>query len=444
MNSARSAKAAATARENILQPIERAQGDPGLGESVADLTGALRTAFIALRESPEEQPQQRLVVTAAQNLAVRYNEVSDAIGEARQQAHDGMVRDVGTLNAALREVARLNEQIVPVAAQGMSTATLEDQRDLAVASVSEILEVKAVSAGDGSIALIGRGGLSLPLNSSRDAFSLADATIGAGAYHGTSVAGVPGTIPGVMLAGIDVTSRLVGGRMAEYAKLRDEDLPLQQAELDVSAAELSSRLDLQGLTLFTSPSGTVPNTSQPYNAPASGMLGFAGSVRVSTAIVADPSKVRDGTTTVAPGTGGALGYTPNPPTGPAAFTGLIDRVLDYTFGTQVGPSTAQSAFPSSGLGPAGQLNSKLGGGRTLEDYAGRLVANHTADRAAATAAKEQSGALLTGLQQRFNDRSGVNVDAELAAMVTLQNAYAANARIMSTVQSMYNSLFAIR
>ena len=444
MNDARSAQAAAAAREAILQPIERAQGDPALGESVADLTGALRTTFIALRESPEEQPQQRLVVSAAQELATRYNEVSDAVGAARQGAHDGMVRDVGTLNAALRQVAKLNEQIVPLAAQGLSTATLEDQRDTAIASVSEILEVKVVPGGDGSVALIGRGGLSLPLRTQGDPFSLANATIGPEAYHGTSAAGVPGSIPGVMLDGLDVTGKLAGGRVAEYAKLRDEDLPLQQAELDVSASALASRLGAQGLRLFTGPAGTVPDLMQPYGDPASGMLGFAGSIRVSASVVADPSTVRDGNTAVAAGAGGALGFTPNPVNGPAAFGVLIDRVLNYSFGAQVSPTAAQANLPAAGLGPTGTLRSRLGGGRTLEDYAGRLVANHTADRAAATAAKEQAGSLLGGLQQRFNDRSGVNVDSEMAAMVTLQNAYAANARIMSTVQSMYDALFAIR
>jgi flagellar hook-associated protein 1 FlgK len=33
------------------------------------------------------------------------------------------------------------------------------------------------------------------------------------------------------------------------------------------------------------------------------------------------------------------------------------------------------------------------------------------------------------------------MDTELAAMVTLQTAYAANARLVSVVQSMYDTLF---
>ena len=48
--------------------------------------------------------------------------------------------------------------------------------------------------------------------------------------------------------------------------------------------------------------------------------------------------------------------------------------------------------------------------------------------------------MVDGLETRFARRSGVDVDQEMAAMVTLQNAYAANARVLSTVQAMWDTL----
>ena len=44
------------------------------------------------------------------------------------------------------------------------------------------------------------------------------------------------------------------------------------------------------------------------------------------------------------------------------------------------------------------------------------------------------------LQQRFNDSSSVNVDQEMANLLTLQNSYAANARVLSTVKDMFDIL----
>ena len=434
---ARSELAAATAREAILRPVEQAQGDPERGESVADLTATLRNAFVSLGSAPSEAPLRQAVVGAAQDLAGRYNDVSDAIGAARQAAHDGMVADVATLNAALRDVAALNRQIAPLAAAGQSIAALQDQRDAAIARISEVMEVRVIAQPNETVTLVGSGGLSLPLDEKRDAVSLSPATIGAGAYHGAG-----GSIPGVMLGGVDVTGQLSGGRLAEYARLRDEVLPLQQAELDVSAAALASRLDAQGLRLFGDGTGGIPDLTQPYNAATGGALGFAGSIRVNPSVATDPSLVRDGTHAVAGGAGGATAFTPNPAGGPASFSALLDRVTDYSFGTQVAAGLSQAALPSAGLGPNGLLASRLGGSGTVEDYAARLVAGHTAERATATAAKESAASMLSGLEQRFQDRSGVDVDAEMASMVTLQNAYAANARVMSTVQAMYDALFA--
>ena len=42
----------------------------------------------------------------------------------------------------------------------------------------------------------------------------------------------------------------------------------------------------------------------------------------------------------------------------------------------------------------------------------------------------------TTLQQKFNSTSGVNIDTEMANLISLQNTYAANAHVMSVVQTM--------
>ena len=47
------------------------------------------------------------------------------------------------------------------------------------------------------------------------------------------------------------------------------------------------------------------------------------------------------------------------------------------------------------------------------------------------------------MQQRFNNQSGVNIDTEMSNLIALQNAYGANARVMSTIQQMMNTLLQI-
>jgi flagellar hook-associated protein 1 FlgK len=52
--------------------------------------------------------------------------------------------------------------------------------------------------------------------------------------------------------------------------------------------------------------------------------------------------------------------------------------------------------------------------------------------------------VVNTLQQKFNSTSGVNIDAEMSSLIALQNSYAANAHIMSVVQSMMQTLMQIQ
>jgi flagellar hook-associated protein 1 FlgK len=432
MNAARASTDAAAIRARLLEGVEVAHG--ATGESIADLTAALGDAFVSLRGDPSDGVLQAAAAGAAEELASRYNTVSAAIQTARQAAQDGMEEDVAKLNAALRQVSVLTDRIIPLRAQGMSTVELEDQRDQAIAGISSIMQIRAVAQDNGGVVLIGAAGLNLPLNTPDGPFSVGSAVVGAPSYHGGS-----GTLPGVMLGGADVTARLGQGTLGALASLRDVELPLAQAELDVSAASLAARFDVQGLRLFTGNSGSVPDPSTPYA--SSGWIGFAGALRVNPAVLTNTSLLRDGTHAVTATPGGATAFTPNPAGGPAEFTTLIDRVLNQSLGKEVSAGNPHPAFATTALGPNGLLNSSLRSALSLGDHASRLVATQTAARAEAEEIGQGAGDLLTALEARFSDRAGVDVDTELAAMVTLQTAYTANARIVSVVQGMYDTLF---
>lgn len=434
LDSRRAAAAAAAARERLLQRIETAHGRPEAGEGLGDLMAGLKTAFLDLRAEPAQAVRQSGALGAAEALASRLNEVGAAVTRARQEAQDGIVAEVAAVNAGLREIASLTRDIRAGIARDGAAAELEDRRDAAIARLSESLEVRALRREDGGITLVARNGLVLPLDPDEDAFSTGQATVWPGASHAA------GTLPGVTLGGVDVTRKLAGGRLAEYATLRDQTLPRFQAEADIAAVQLATRLDAQGLRLFTDAAGAVPSAAAPYA--GSAQVGFANAIRVNPAVVADPALLRDGTHAVAATPGGPTAFAPNPVGGPAGFTTLLDRVLDRSFGAEAAAGAPWAAIPTTGLGPDGTLASPFAAPPTLEGYAATLTAAHTADRAAATAARESAEALRTGLEARFAQRSGVDVDAEMAAMVTLQNAYAANARVISTVQRMWDDLLA--
>ena len=434
LNSRRASASAFDARLRLLQAVEVAHGNPANGDGLGDLTAALRTGFEDLRADPAEAGRQTAVVMDATALVTRLNEVSRAVGTARQQAQDGVVAEVSRVNDTLRQIADLTLRIRDEIALSGSAAALEDRRDTAIATLSESIEVRALKRDDGGLVLVARNGLVLPLDPNADAFGTADASLGPSAFHGAG-----GSIPDITMGGRDVTALLAGGRLAEYVALRDQTLPRYQAELDLAAANIASRFEAQGLRLFTDPTGAVPDPALPYA--GSAMVGFAGTIRVNPAVENAPALLRDGTHAVAGDPAGASAFTPNPAGGPASFTTMLDRVLDFTFGENAQSGVAWSAIATGGIGPDGTLSSPFGAPPTLEGYTALLTAAHTADRNTAGAALASAKAMQQGLEARFNQRSGVDIDTEMAAMVTLQNAYAANARVMSTVQAMWDALF---
>jgi flagellar hook-associated protein 1 len=59
---------------------------------------------------------------------------------------------------------------------------------------------------------------------------------------------------------------------------------------------------------------------------------------------------------------------------------------------------------------------------------------------AATSLQQGQDTVVTALQQRFNNQSGVNIDTEMSNLIALQNAYGANARVMTTIEQMMQTL----
>ena len=433
MNKRRSAKAAAELRDNFLSRVNDAHGDPEKGEALGDLVSKLRTGFVELRADPSQVvKQQTIVLNAAQNLVTRFNDVSRVVVEARQAAHDGIVQQVAQVNSTLREISVLRDNLVERTGAGTPSADVEDKLDVALTRLSDLLEVKPIRQANGGLLLLGAGGITIPIQKEGDVFSVPGAVISPASFYGGS-----GTIPAVTMGGIDVTRQLIGGKLGESITLRDQTLPRYQAELDVAAAELADRFEEVGLRLFTDPSGTPPDYSGPDPNLAyagSAQIGFANRIEINPEVRSDVRMLRDGTHDTP-------GFTKNPVGGPAGFVTLIDRILSFTYGETDASGASWGGFATSGLGPDGTLSSPFGSPRTIEDYSALVTASQTADSAAAASALETAKQFSEGLEARFTRESRVDVDSEMASLIQLQNAYAANARVMTTAQSMWTTLF---
>jgi flagellar hook-associated protein 1 FlgK len=158
------------------------------------------------------------------------------------------------------------------------------------------------------------------------------------------------------------------------------------------------------------------DASTPYTAAISSFgpqgLGFAGRITVNAALLADPAKLVTYQASTASGD----------PTRPNFIFDQLNSA-PVTFSPRSGVGT--SVAPFSGPVPAFMRQIISQQGQAAED---------------AMSLKQGQEVVLNALRQRFNESASVNIDKEMANLLSLQNAYAANARVMSTVKEMLDAL----
>lgn len=366
-----------TVLSQALAGVDQASGQPNSGQDLSSLVGALQDSFSALTTSPSSAVQQLSALNSAGALVTGIHTLATTIVQARQAAQNSLQDQVGTVNDALRAIGTLSNQIVAAKSAGQSTAGLEDQRDADKQSLAKQIGARFVDQSDGGILVIA-GNSVVPTNATSGPFSLGGVNF-SGSTPATAV-------PALQLSGKPVTG--LGGEVGANLLLRDTTLPSLQSELDGFAQSLASSFDAQNVPLFTDPGGTVPSSAT---------LGFAATIQVSSAFQAAPTMLRDGTG----------------PTLQSGDTSVIEGVLKTVFASSVTGIPAQAST---------------------------LVASYAQRASQAANDATSSSALVSGLQSTLASVSGVSVDDEMSKMVALQNAYAANAKVVTAVQDMFNQL----
>jgi flagellar hook-associated protein 1 FlgK len=426
LNKENAAVAGAQVRSTALTALDAVQGTTGAGEDLSSALGALGDAFTSLGADPSNQDDQGGVVGAAKTLAGAIQSQAAAYTNERQTAQTGLGTDVSTLNSTVAAIGTLSDQIVEARAKGLSTADLEAQRTTQEQTAAQLGGLYFLPVANGDVTVVA-GASVVNTHAASGPFSIASTTL----QNGTAA-------PPLLLSGADVTSQVTGGSIGARLSLRDTEIPTLQSGLDEFANTLSTRLSNQGLTLFTTPSGSTPATGgTPVQ---SGYVGFSSDISVNPAVTANPSLVRDGTQTVAANTGNAAGFTPNPTGGPVGFSTLIDNVLNFAFGANAQAGESQPAPATTGLGASGTFSLSFNPGTTLQTFAANLASSQAEAANSAQGSVSDSQALQSSLQTKLASETGVSVDTELSNMIVLQNAYGANAKIISSAQTMFNTL----
>ena len=402
---------AANALASFSRDLEAVIGLPteqgSLNNRFTEFEGSLINAIAR----PENEIHLQDIVTTADSAISKIREIADHIVEERQSADQEIARTINRLNQNLEEISELNEFIIKGTARDIDVSSHMDQRQMLIDEVSKEIPTQVFYRDNGDVMLLGYGGITL-LDGVPSEFSFTPRnviepqhTIENGALSGLIVNGQP----------IDVhadQSPLRDGRLNALFEVRDRTAPSAQARIDAVARDLVERFQDPGVDptlgatdpgLFTDGGGFFDPVNE---------VGLSRRLMVNAAV--DPAqggelwRLRDG-----------LGATT---VGPVGNSAQLQSFLDAFTANRVPNSGDFATVAQSAIGFSSDYLSitslEREGFETQESYA---------------------GAQLTALTEEELKLS-VDTDYEMQLLLEIEQAYAANARVIEVAGEMLDMI----
>ncbi|KJZ21165.1 flagellar hook-associated protein FlgK [Loktanella sp. S4079] len=396
---------------NSLTRLEQAVGAVDDPNNLVAKLAAFETALISAASDPASDTRLATVVDRLSDLADTLNNNSRSIQKQRQEADAAIASDVERLNGSLQQIEKLNADILRIGSSGQDVSALVDARQVAVDSISGIVPIRQINRENGTIGLMTTSGVTLldtqavELGFTPTPIITADMT-----YASDALGGV--TIDGSALDNDGGARRLGGGSLGAAFALRDETLVDLQQSLDDVAVDIVSRFQDPATdpTLTTGTLGLLTDGGSVFD-PADTM-GLAGRVSVNPSVVTasggDPSLLRDGMNAATPRASGDAVQ--------------LNRWLDALGETRadvVGSASRTAA------GRIAEFTSLMGSMRVQAE-----------EQLSFSAARWDT---LTQAELA----NGVDTDIELQTLMRVEQAYAANAKVLEAADFMMQRLMEI-
>ncbi|MTD26950.1 flagellar hook-associated protein FlgK [Erwinia sorbitola] len=134
--------------QNYLGQLETMMGSEstGVSEGLDNLFAALSGAT----ERPESQAMRQNVLSSAQMLSTRLNQLQSFISQQHNDIRSQQQNSIGSVNVLSSSLADYNKKIVESEALGGDTSILRDQRDELVKQLSGFMDVRINETTEGS------------------------------------------------------------------------------------------------------------------------------------------------------------------------------------------------------------------------------------------------------------------------------------------------------
>lgn len=502
IHSERTTSAYHATMNNLLAQYDYSLGTTDGETGVHSALNDFLTSLSSLGISSEMGSGKASTLQDLETLTYQLRKQSSDIQALRQQADTKIAGTVDDINTLIKQVDVFNAQI-GLATDSSARAELEDQRMVALESLSAKLDITYFFDSKGMATIYSSGQLLLGTSPHLLSFTPTGTISSASTY--------PATLSGVSLNGSDVTTSIRGGELGALIELRDKVLVNEQQALDNFAVTLMDQMNrlhntgasipapqsLTGIAGFTGASALgATGTLRIATTSADGTV--AGVLDIDLSLITDMNDLlialnalpnvnatltADGRLNIAstdPALGISLSEMDSNVTatgqGISDYLGLNDlfdtrstsaaniyirsdiRTNSDYFATGLlsqSPTLATGGVGiEAGDGSLAEALSELfseplsftaAGGigarsDTLVSYM-QLLSSTSAQRISDASTKNtHAQAVYDGLKQQYQNRSGVNVNEEMTNVTVLQNAYSANAQVISVVKELFETL----
>lgn len=489
-----------TARDGLNQTqldyMTRVQNLLGASSDSAALPRLMNdftAAWQAFQTQPESASAQAQIISLGDQLATEVRRLAVGIDQIDHQAQADLGTATGELNDLLSQVFEINLRIKSSDPKGADRLEYMDQRDKLVREIAKLVDVRTVERENGAIALITPAGLSL-LDGAPSRFT----------FDGTHIVSVDTNVvvdgqirEGKLKALLDFRADGTSAGLPASSDPATEVIRKLRSQLDIIAGAFTTTLGNPpsfaaayngggtSLRIFSSHQTTVQATS---STPQMGTVQLGGSLtegdvfeikvngktfsytatqndtnldqiaqKLAALINADTTlgvtaingvsslqlvgAANDQKFTVVTSVNGQLPeLTSGFFTGTDRYTLKINKEL--ADGTQ---QLKKNAAPDvvTAINSSERSFIAIGLSLTSVSYKGLMagfIGTASTNAKMITDSAALSKETLSMTEQRYLQDTGVNLDEELANLQVLQNAYAASARLMTVIQTLFDTL----
>lgn len=387
--------------------MEASLGASSDKNALTSLLSAFDASLAAAASSPDSQIRLQQVLDGAHGVAGKFNSIAKDIQAARTEADRAIESDVKRLNAGLAEVARLNRLVTISQSKGEDASSLMDARQKAVNDISDIVPLKEIPRGGGQIALFTQGGAAL-LDGTKPA-EIGFASVRR-INEQMSVEG--GQLNVLTLDGQPMSSTQMsffrGGSLETNFTIRDKSAPALQGQLDTLATDFYHRLSSSAVDPTISPPSPGLFTDGQSHFDTANLVGFASRITVNA--VVDPKAGED-----------------------------LWRLRSGLYSTAAGPVGDSSLFNNLRSALSDPTTATTGGGANAFTLVSNLASHVGSARISAEVSAEHDRTYSESMSASLLGH-GVDSDKEFQNLMQLEQAYAANAKVLQAVTDMLDNL----